>query len=156
MYKATCNAELCFTFPDGFSKLDEEVKRRMGISGNDQVEMFSDPERHMLINVGWRPMNLAGRLNTVKDMMKSVEAGISKQMQPYGYRYVTESALEVDGVKAEVMEYEYTAEGIDMFGETVVIKANKIMYNIHLYARKELKETSLETWHEILDSVKWV
>ena len=156
MNKITCNAELCLYLPDGFAKLDEEVMRRMGISSKDPMEMVSDPERHMLISIGWRPLNLAARLNGVKDLMKVVESGISKDMQPYGYQYGDCSALELDGEMAESFSYEYTAEDIEMHGETVVIKRNKLMYNIHLYARKELLESSLETWQEILDSIKWV
>jgi len=156
MNSITCNAELCISYPDGFNRLDEEIKRRMGISRNDPTEMISDPDRHMTISIGWRPMNLAGRLNTVKDMMKSVESGIREAMQPYGYSFGSSSSIELDGVKAEAFNYEYTAEDIDMYGETVVTKGNKIMYNIHLYARKELLDSSLETWHEILGSAKWV
>lgn len=156
MNSITCNAELCISYPDGFSRIDEEIKRRMGISRNDPTEIISDPDRHMTISIGWRPMNLAGRLNTVKDMMKSVESGIRDEMQPYDYSFGDSSSIEMDGVKAEAFSYEYTAEDIDMYGETVVIKGNKIMYNIHLYARKELLDSSLETWHGILGSAKWV
>ncbi|MBO5994990.1 MAG: hypothetical protein J6Q41_05710 [Firmicutes bacterium] len=156
MNKITCNAELLIPFPDGFNKLDEEVKRRMGASSKDQGEMVSDPDRHMLVSIGWRPLNLAARLNGVKDLMKAVEKGISKDMQPFGYKFVNSADLDIDGELAECFNYEYTAEEIDMIGQTIVIKRNKLMYNIHLYARKELKEASLETWKEILDSIKWV
>ena len=156
MNKITCNAELYINFPDGFAKLDEEVMRRMGVSPKDPVEMVSDPERHMLISIGWRPLNLAARLNGVKDLMKVVESEVSKDMQPYAYHFDDCSALELDGEMAESFNYDYTTDDIEMHGETVVIKRNKLMYNIHLYARKELLDSSLETWQEILDSIKWV
>ena len=154
--KHVFNAELCMELPEGFSMLDEEVKRRMGVSSRDSVEMASDPDRHMLISVGWRSLNLAARLNGVSDLMKAVEKGISKDMKPFGYEFIKSEAMELDGEKAECLSYEYTADGTEMHGETVVIKRNKLMYNIHLYARKELLKESLELWKEILDGIRWV
>jgi len=43
-----------------------------------------------------------------------------------------------------------------MYGVTIVVKHGKVLYNIHLYSRKELLDSNMETWKEIVDNARWI
>ena len=154
--KIVFNAEMSISYPTGFGRVDDEVKRMMGIPLDEPVEVITDPDRHMTMIISQRQMNLAERLNGVKDLLKVAEPEVEKEMEPCGYKFGSEAQLKIDGEMSAKFDYEYKAEDMDMFGETVVIKRNKIMYTIHLFARKKLKEASLAVWNEILDGIRWV
>ena len=42
-----------------------------------------------------------------------------------------------------------------MHGETCAIKHNKVLYYLHIYMRRELKEECTKIWKDILATAKW-
>jgi len=148
--------ELKIFYPEGFHVMDALERSELNMLGNDSAEMIFDPDRHMSISIGWRRIGLGARMNSVSDILKKTEAGISSAMQPYGYKFGSTAPLEIDGEPADSFCYEYTAKEIDMYGETVVVKHGKVLYNIHLYARKELIDSNMGAWKEILKNAVWL
>lgn len=55
---------------------------------------------------------------------------------------------------AEGLGYEYTAQGIHMYGESYVIKHEKYFFYFHFYTRIEFKEENRLIWDEMLDSAE--
>ncbi|MBQ1421983.1 MAG: hypothetical protein IIY97_04335 [Firmicutes bacterium] len=148
--------ELKIFYPEGFHVMDALERSKLNMLGNDAGEMVFDPDRHMTISIGWRRIGLAARLNSVGDILKQTEAGISKGMQPYGYKFLNKAPLKIDEEPADSFCYEYTAQDIEMYGATIVVKHGKVLYNIHLYSRKELLDSNMETWKEIVDNARWI
>ena len=148
--------EMKILYPEGFHVMDALERSELNQLGNDPSEMLFDPDRHMTVSIGWKRIGIGARMNSVKDIMRSTEAGISKAMQPYGYKFIEDAPLEIDGEPAHCFSYEYVAKDTEMCGITVVVKHVKSLYNIHLYTRRELKEANMDAWNELLASTKWL
>ena len=55
----------------------------------------------------------------------------------------------------EGFRYDYTAQGIAMEGETVILKGSKTQYQFHSYYRQELEKESIEVLDGIFASAQW-
>ena len=64
-------------------------------------------------------------------------------------------AAGIGGEQAEGFSYAYEAQGVDMYGESYVIKYDRKLYYLNFYARGELLNESLEVWNRILSSAMW-
>ena len=149
--------KLILTDPDGFHVMNEEERGKLKILGEGQGEVLTDPDRHIILSVGWKPLpRLAGMLLSNKDLAKQMEAKIRKPMQAYGYRRTGFVSRSVGGEKAEGFTCEYESQGIGMFEESLVVKHGRNIYYLHFYARQEAKAESLPVWEEILSGAEWV
>ncbi len=152
----TFNNALTMTFPEGFHVMDASERKEINILGDGPSEILTDPDRHIIVSIGWKPLPLlSSMLLGAKDGAKNTKAAISKAMDPYGFHANETLKKSLGSDTAEGFSYDYTAQGISMYGESYVVKHNKTFYYLYLYARAERKEESLRVWDEILASAEW-
>ena len=155
MTKTAINNELNITLPEGFHEMDEAEKGKMNFYNEEPGCCFSDPDRHMVLSVSWKKNLLGSILIGTKEVAANMEKSIRKPMAQFGYSlqgYVTE---DIGGAAAEGFRYSYTAEGIEMTGESLSAKKGRTFYYIHCYMRTELLDESTEVLKEILKDCEW-
>lgn len=150
------NDHLTLCLPDGFHTMDEAERKKLAFYGDGPCEAIADPDRHIVVSIGWKlPGGFLSMLLSAKDIAKDMEKKLSQPMRSYGWRTGSVLTKVVDGEKAEGFSYEYEVQGIRMYGESYALKRGKTLYYLHFYARKALKNESLEVWDAILGSMKW-
>ena len=154
MESITLNDELTLTYPEGFRVLTQDEMDSMQFLEKGAGICLSDPERHILISVGWkRPGVLAGLMLNAGDLAKNSEKTIRKAMQNMGYRCRGFEKKQIAGNRAEGFGYEYSAQGVEMLGETYVTKIEKTVYYFNFYARREREAEAMTVWKQILETV---
>jgi hypothetical protein len=83
----------------------------------------------------------------------SMARHIGKSMKKFNYVWLDDVKRTVDGQTARGIDYEYVVNGINMTGESLVIKMEENIFYFHMYARKARRAESLAVFHEILDGV---
>lgn len=149
------NNSLKLPCPQGFHVMDEEERSGMNITGSGPVICLSDPERHMIVSIGWQTVGgLTALLLKSGDIARNSEKAIRRSMESYGYQGEGFLQRSIAGNRADGFAYTYEAQGVPMYGESCAVKIGKDFYYFHLYARQALREESLQVWEEILDSVR--
>ena len=137
--------------------MGEDEKASLKVLGEGPGEVFSDPGRHIVLSVGWKPPGwLAALILNTKDISKNMRINLLKALQPCGCREKELLSTEVGGKKAEGLAYEYESRGIRMLGRSCVVKSGKMLYFFHFYVRKELEAESLPVCDAILASARWL
>lgn len=155
MESITLNDELTLTYPEGFRVLTQDEMDSMQFLEKGPGTCLSDPERHILISVGWkRPGVLAGLMLNAGDLAKNSEKTIRKAMQNMGYRCRGFEKREIAGNRAEGFGFEYSAQGVEMLGETYVMKIGKTIYYLNFYTRRECETETAAVWEQILETIK--
>jgi len=150
------NNTLHLSFPDGFHVMDNGERQKLNMLADGPGECLTAQEEHIIISIGWKELGLfPALLVSAKDAADNSQKAISKAMEPYGFQFRETFAEDIGGEKAPGFSYEYEAQGISMHGETCVIKHNKVLYYLHIYMRRELKEESTKIWKDILATAKW-
>ena len=157
MQQITVNRELQLSYPNGFHKMsNDELSRLHFIEAGDGL-CLSDPERHMIISIGWKQIGLFVKLLlNPRDLAKNMEARIEKPLQSFGYQLKERLEKTLDGKQAKGIRYTYSAKDIDMMGESYVIRSDKIIYYLNVYFREAMASESLAVWHDSLASVRWI
>lgn len=156
MEQITLNKQLTLTFPDGFRKLDANEVKALSSAGSENAEALKNEEAHLMVSMGFKKAGgLAGLLLKEADMVKAAEKGIAKASAPFGYKLAGFGERTVGGKEAKSFRYTYTAQGVAMTGEGVVVKAGGFYYYLYLYAREALQDAGFAAWQEILDSARW-
>jgi hypothetical protein len=154
MTETVLNNELRLQYSEWFRVLSEEERSRMKMLEDGQGICLSDPDRHILVSIGWKqPPKLALVMLNSRDLAKNAEKQISKAMQPYGHTAKGGRQRQIAGTEAYGFGYEYTAQGIPMYAESFTMKKKRTVYYFHFYARTELKDESLAVWNELLDGI---
>ncbi len=151
------NHELQITCTEGFHVMEDGERDKLNFYGEGEFECFSDPERHIIICVGWK--NLTGLTATLVNAAmtaKSMEKKISRPMRRFGYRKTGTKDILVGGEPASGYCYEYEVQDIAMAGESYACKRGSVMYYLHAYYRKALEEDSVPIWMRIVDSMRWI
>ena len=142
------------SYSDGFHILDEEEYSRLEFLGEGDRICLSDPDRHMLVSIGWKQAgSVVSHLIGTKDLAKDMERKVRRPMKQYGYHMSGFLKKRFGGKEAMGFFYEYTIQGTDMTGESYVIKTGKEIYSFHVYMRTELKSGSIPVWKELLESI---
>lgn len=149
--------KLFLEYPEGFHELDEDERKPLTFLEEGPCLCLSDPGKHILISIGWKQLNgfLSMMLKTSEiagNMAKQIKAG----MQPYGCRQLGNVTRTIAGYKAEGIDYEYKAEGIDMLGESLALKLDKDLYYFNLYTRQEFAADSMMEFENILGTVSFL
>jgi len=153
----TCNNALALSCPDGFHKLDSAERASLKMLAEGPGEVLSDPDRHILLSIGWKPVGtLTALLLNTKDVAKNMNMRLRKALKPYSCQERETLNRMISGKRAEGLAYEYDSNGIRMLGQSYVAKHGKAFYFLHFYVRSELKAESLPVCEEILASVKWL
>lgn len=156
MNEITLNDRLKLIYPEGFRPLSEEERGRLRMLEEGPGLSLSDPQRHMLVSLGWTRLNPLSRLFKADELAKNMESRVSRAMSPYGYRRESFGSRSVGGREAAGFRYSYTAESVPMYGESYALKDGRTLYYFHLYARQELKEESLPLWEQLLEEARWL
>lgn len=150
------NEELLFSYQDGFREMGEEEIAKLSTDGNPPQFAVTDPDRHMIVTVGFKSIpGFSAMMLNEKELAKKMEPQIAKPMKPFGYQlegFVTE---QVGTKTAEGFRYSYTAQDVEMCGESLAAKQDKNLYYIHCYYRNALKEDSLAVLEEMLKNSSW-
>ena len=62
--RVTWNDTLTISCPEGFHVMDEEERSRLNFYGEGECECLSDPDRHIIISIGWARLNGLGAAAT--------------------------------------------------------------------------------------------
>ncbi len=152
----SCNSTLVLSIPDGFRELDEAERDKMNMLEDGPGKIFTDPDRHIIISVGWKPLGfVTSLLLGTKDAANNMKTSIRRAMEPYNFHEGPSCRKTLDRETIDGFSYSYEAQGIKMYSEAYVTKHNKVFYYLYIYAREELKEESLRTWNSILASAEW-
>ena len=137
--------------------MDAEEKKNMKFMTEGEGEVFSDPEMHILLSVGWtKAGGITSRLLSLHDLIKNSESRIRKAQKPFGYELEKIFSGDLGGAPGDAVRYTYTVQGVRMTGETWCVKMGRNIYYFNFYYRDALREESLEVIRTIRDSVEWV
>ena len=157
MEKILLNGELEFCYPDSFHIMDYEEKRKLTFLEKGPGEVFSDPENHITISIGWtKAGGISSKLLNSYDLIKNSESRIKKAMRPYGYELEKMFSADIGGAPADAIRYIYNAQGIGMVGEVWCVKIARNIYYFNFYYRQELREESLEILREMRRTAEWI
>ena len=150
------NDELELYLPEGFHELSAEEAGRLEFTEPGAGSVFSDPDRHILVSIGWKKIGaLAGVLLSEKDLSKRMEKSLGDSMASFGYRAIAGLNKTLDGDTAEGIRYRYVTQGTEMEGESLVLKHKKTLYYFHFYTRTAMVAENQPVWEQILGSVRW-
>ena len=155
MITVTVNNELELTCPDGFHVMDEEERKSLKMLEDGSWMGLSCPEKNLMITAGWKKIGLFPALMlSPSDLARGTEKQISGAMASYGYSLRGFTERNIAGSPAKGFSYSYDAQGTGMRGECSILKLNRTLYYLYLYAREEQQEESSEIWEDILTSAK--
>lgn len=144
---------LCITAQAGFHRMDEAEWSRLRVIADGEGAGFSDPERHMIVTLGFRQAGgFSAALLNVRALAKNMEMQLRRAMAALDYRTETMKQRSIGGKTAEGLRCSYTAQGTGMTGESYVIKDGKQIWYLHVYMRTALLEASVPVWEELLDA----
>ena len=150
------NQKLNLNVPEGFHVLSEAERSRLNFIADGEGCCLQDAERHIMVSVGWKKTGaFAGLILNTGDVAKRLESSIRNAMKPFHYRAEEKVELCPGGKKAEGIRYVYDAQGVEMTGESCVLKVNKTLYYFNFYTRKALQEENRKVWEDLLQSMHW-
>ena len=153
----TINGKMSISLPEAFLPMDQSSRDNLHFYGSEPDLCLHDKDRHMIVIVNHQKLPLISRIMLKdKEMIGSLEKTCAQTMVDFDYRLQEFLSRQIGGKTAHGFRYTYTADGIPMEGESCFIRDGKLMYNLYVYYRKQLREESSATWKTILESVKWV
>ena len=156
MEKVTVNNELVLSVPEGFRLKSEEEVKAMNMIGGGSIVCMEDPDRHVLISVGWKTVGaLTALLFSSGSVAKTSEAQVARSMRQYGYKRGGFGKRTIGGKEADCFAFTYTAQDIPMAGESCVLKKDRMLYFFHVYGREENKAADLPMWETITVTAEW-
>ena len=157
MLKITINDRLSMSCPEDMQILSPEEKRELDFLEVGPGECLRNQEKHILISISWKQLRgLGGSILATGDIAGGSEKQIRKAMTQYGYHMDGRISRRIGDINADGFEYTYTADGVEMFGETLVTKDRRTVYYVHFYSRQEGKEENLEVLDYMLRTARWV
>ena len=82
----TCNNTLVLTIPDGFREMAAEERNKLNMLEDGPGKVFTDPDRHIIVSVGWRPLGfVTSLLLGTKDAVSNMKTSIRRTMEPYDF-----------------------------------------------------------------------
>ena len=150
------NGALELHCPEGFHEMDATERQGLRFVEAGPAVCLTDPERHMIVSVGWKKPGLLARLMLNDgDLARAMEGNIARAMKPYGYRREDCPDQSVGGRASKGVRYTYTAQGIDMCGESRVVRAGDTLYYFNFYTRAALRNDNFRAWADMLEGVVW-
>ena len=128
----------------------------MNMIGGGSIVCAEDPDRHVLISVGWKAIGaLTSLLFSSGSVAKTSEAQVARSRRQYGYKRGGFGKRSIGGLEADNFSFTYTAQEIAMAGESCVLKKDKTLYFFHIYGREENKAADLPMWESFISSAEW-
>ena len=149
------NDEIQISGLDHFRMMTEEETAGLRLGRQEKGISVTAPDLHMVLSFGWKKEGgMFARLLGGNDPVANMEASYQKAFKPYGFAMGGRLERTIAGENARGLRYTYTAQGIEMTGESYVLKKNGTMYYLHSYYRTSLHEESLKIWNGILDTAR--
>ena len=150
------NEELDLVIPEGFHALSEAELSNMQMIERGEGAAFSDPERHMLVSIGWKKAGMLTSLFlNLTDLGNLTAKNIASAMSSFRYQEEERRTDSLDGCAAEGVRYTYLAQGVEMTGESFALRHGKTLYYLHCYSRTALWTENRKVWEEIIRSGRW-
>ena len=143
------------SFPDDFQEMSREERAALKGCADDHAICLKSAKQHIIFSLAWVKDGLLSKMLRGNDLVKNAENYYKKRMRPYGYKTLGYVTRNIGGENADGLRYTYTAQGIDMTGETCALRRDNKLYYIHCYYRTELSEESRENIEQILDTATW-
>ena len=154
--ESVVNEELRIPLPDGFYVMGDEERNSSSKGQTAPAWVMKNEERHFMFTVSWKAVPaLASFLLGPKDMAKNMMKRYGDAAEGAGYSFGELRKIIIGGEKAYGFPYSYVAEGIDMCGDSIVIKKKKTFYFFHTFYREEMKEESEKLLEEIYSSINF-
>lgn len=152
----TLNNEMILTCPEGFHVMDGEELSRLNFLKKGDGECLSDPDRHIIISIGWRKAKGFSHFRVkAEEIAHHDEKLIARSMKDLSYCLDDFRTGEIGGEKFGGFRYTYVAQSIGMIAESIVLKHNKTFYYLHIYTREALKTENLRLWEEMLQGIRF-
>ena len=156
MQNTVLNEVLEISYPDSFRIMTAEEISQLNYYKKAPNWCIKDEENHILINISWKKAGvLSSLILNEKDMIKSMDKCLSRQMQSYGYKSRGYKTEVISGKKAQAYSYTYEVGGTGMTGESISVKKGRMFYFIYTYARTENEETNAKIISDILASLSF-
>ena len=143
------------SFPDDFQEMSREELAAFKNGVGDHGICLKSDKQHIIFSLAWVKDGLLSKIARGNDLVKNAENFYKKRMRSYGYKTQGYVTYDIGGEKADGLRYTYTAQGIDMTGETYAIRKDHKLYYIHCYYRTELSKESRESIEKILGTAAW-
>jgi len=143
---------ICFDLPDGFKRLTKDEAKAMGAKGNGDSLIFRDKERHLLLEVASKKLNLLSKAVSLQSVVNTT-AKTHLEAIPTAEN-MTDITGTVSGVEAGGFQYDYTAQGILHRTEYICFKHDKQLYAILFTSRRDDFDACAGLREEIKDSVR--
>lgn len=154
MQAAFLHNELHLEYPEVFHVMSEEEQLKAYVDNNPNRWCIRDSERHIMISVFWHDSNkLLVKLTSAKSLAKRAESHSKRAYKKYGYALLGFFSREVAGTETEGFQYEYTLNGKELVGKTIVLKHGSTCYMLYWYAPKSEEGPSAELFDEFLSSL---
>ncbi len=126
-----------------------------GVAGVKNAPCISKM-RHMLISASWKDIpKWASLLLGTKDMAKNMRKRYGESASDAGYIMGDLRKFEIGSEKAYGYPFSYVAEGINMCGDSVVVKKKNTYYFFHTYYREALKDEYASVLEDIYRSIRF-
>ncbi|MCR5322430.1 MAG: hypothetical protein K6E85_04045 [Lachnospiraceae bacterium] len=109
--------DISLSYPEGFHEMSDREKAGLQFFKGQQGTCLSDPEKHILVSIGFRKSAIASLMIDGEKAAREAEKNIREPMKNFGYRMENFSECEIAGQKAYGFRYHYTARDIGMTGE---------------------------------------
>ena len=119
------NNELKVAVPDGFHVMDKAELAKFNAYKELPDWSINDPERHIIISVSWKKSGFGALMLSSKEVAKKMESVLQKPMAAFGYKLQGFGSKKIGGAAADGFRYTYTAQDIDMVGESYSVKKGK-------------------------------
>lgn len=147
---------LALSYSEDFHLLDEAERVKLRFAEEGEGVCLSAPERHILISASCQPGEpLLPRLLGSRELAAWRSKKPERPTVLQDYKLGAPLRRCVGGKSADGFSYTYTASGIPMYGETLVVRLGRAQYYLHFYARQALKEASLPVWEDFLAAAGW-
>ena len=147
---------LTFPCPEGYHVMDETERAKLRFAEEGEGVCLSAPEKHVLISLACTQVGpLLPLLLGSREIAAHASKKIEKPMALMDYKAGPLLRRTVGGEGADGFSYTYTAQDIPMYGETLVVKAGRVLYYLHFYARQALRDEIVEEWVRLLGEARW-
>lgn len=155
--KEFINNDMIISYNDGFDRMDEKEMSQLTFYETSPGLCIKDPDRHIIMTFAYKKTGafVAFLASNPKEVARSMAKKLGKIMAPDSFQLDDERTFDFDGYQGGGFKYHYQAQGIDMSGQSYVIKKEKTYYYIHAYYRTELTTESEAVITQTLASIRW-
>lgn len=138
--------------PEGFLEMSEQEVTQAGGRSCNNGWTARNAGQHMMVEITWSKVPLFGSGVPLNSVVANTERTLQKRCG--NYRKLKEMKTVISGQEASGLRYTYTAQGIEMESEYILIKYQKKYYAFSLLARMESFEEQYPVFEKMLDSVE--